>query len=234
MKDKPFHFKQFSVHHHRSSMKIGTDALLLGAWCKVEGKTNILEVGCGCGVISLMLAQRNSQAQILAIDLDLPSVEESNENFDASPWAERLNAQQHNFMEAELTETIDLIVSNPPFFSNALESPKNSRNNARHSVTFDRALFFRKCKEITFDNGKIAIIVPFEDAIVWTKIASEFHLHTNRIMEVKDTKDRDSKRIMIEFGKEQVQLESETLILKENKTFSRDYVQLLNEFQIIF
>jgi len=215
-------------------MKVGTDALLLGAWCNVEDKANILEVGCGCGVISLMLAQRNSQSKFFAVDIDLLSVAEANENFKNSPWAERLTAKQVDFMELKKTETWDLIVCNPPFFSNALESPKDSRNNARHLVKFDRLLFFRKCQEVTNDNGIITIIVPFEDASSWMNIAAEFAWFPVSTVEVKDTIDKPSKRMIIEFGKAQVRLESDTLILKENKAFSKEYIQMLKEFQIIF
>ena len=112
--DKPFRFKQFTVQHQRSSMKVGTDAVLLGAWCELNGAQRVLDVGTGCGVIALMVAQRNADATILAIDIDPASVNEAQENFDASPWAERLHACRHDFNDLTDDEGFDLIVTNPP------------------------------------------------------------------------------------------------------------------------
>ena len=234
MKDKPFQFKQFSVYHHRSSMKVGTDALLLGAWCGVENATHILEIGCGCGVISLMLAQRNSKAHILAIDIDLFSVEQANENFRSSPWADRLKATGQDFMEFDLTEHFDLMVCNPPFFYQSLESPLYPRNNARHMNKFDRALFFKKCHESSQPNSRIALIIPFVDYEQWIHFAAQYFWYPSKSLQVKDTVNKPSKRILIEFGKKKNCIQIETLIIKENKAFSPQYEQMLKHYQIIF
>lgn len=93
--NRPFRFKQFEVFHHRSSMKIGVDAVILGSWADFQYATSILDAGCGCGVISLMAAQRNKDAKVFAIDIDAESVDESNANFSTSPWCDRrrLNCQ---------------------------------------------------------------------------------------------------------------------------------------------
>lgn len=234
MKDKPFHFKQFSVQHHRSSMKVGTDALLLGAWCEVVGKQYILEVGCGCGVISLMLAQRNADAHILAIDIDAPSIEEAQENFSNSIWSDRLKTQQLNFMEDGFPASFDLIVCNPPFFLHSLASPNESRNKARHLGDFDRLIFFKNCQDLSTTKGTIALIVPFEDTNEWSEAADQNAWYPTKRIEVKDTIDKPSKRMLIEFRKHKMHVKNSTLILKDNKGFSGDYAQLLKEFQIIF
>lgn len=234
MKDKPFHFKQFSVHHHLSSMKVGTDALLLGAWCDTADKKNILEVGCGCGVISLMLAQRNSQANIMSIDIDAPSVDEAQSNFILSPWANRLNAQKIDFNELNYHSHFDLIVSNPPFFHNALHSPVESRNNARHLLTFNRSLFFKKCNSISTYNGTIALIVPFDDKINWNDAAAANNWYPIKILMVKDTELKPNKRILIVYSKAELPIELDSIVLKKNNRFSPDYIRLLGNFQTIF
>ena len=117
-REKIFRFKQFEVVNDRTAMKVGTDGVLLGAWCPVAEARRVLDVGTGCGVIALMVAQRNRQALIEGIDIDQDSIAEARLNFANSPWNNRLTAIEGDFNDMDGDARYDLIVSNPPYFTN--------------------------------------------------------------------------------------------------------------------
>ena len=119
-------------------MKVGTDGVLLGAWCPVSSQASsfkVLDVGTGSGLIALMLAQRLPEAKITAIDIDAGAVEQAAYNFGMSPWADRLNCQQISLQDLEGEGVYDLIVSNPPYFQDSLKNPDSQRAIARHTDT---------------------------------------------------------------------------------------------------
>ena len=122
-REKVFKFKQFAVLNDRTAMKVGTDGVLLGAWCPVEGARRVLDVGTGCGVIALMVAHRNTDAVIDAIDIDHDAIDEATLNFANSPWSERLTAIEGDFNNLNTAVGYDLIVSNPPYFTDSLLPP---------------------------------------------------------------------------------------------------------------
>ena len=113
---RPFHFKHFSLYHHRSTMKVGTDAILLGRWTEVKPTDVVLDIGTGCGLLPLMLSQKGV-AQVDAVDIDKASVEEASVNFESSQWREHLKAYCADIVDFQPNKKYDLIVSNPPFFS---------------------------------------------------------------------------------------------------------------------
>ena len=137
-----FRFKQFTIQHQRSSMKVGTDAVLLGAWCELDGARRVLDVGTGCGVIALMVAQRTTEADIWAIDIDSASVDEARENFLHSPWSDRLQVRQEDFNNLADADGFDLIVTNPPYYNENVLPPDAVRSAARHThaLSFDQLM----------------------------------------------------------------------------------------------
>src|SRR5664279_2325982 len=138
-----FRFRQFSVEDDQSTMRIGTDAILLGAWADPSKAERILDIGTGCGVIALMMAQK-SNARVDAIDINPESVEQACSNFTNSPWRERLTAFHRSFREHAKTAdgAYDIIVTNPPWFTNSLRSNDERRNLARHHEDFDLSGLF--------------------------------------------------------------------------------------------
>ena len=124
-----FQFKQFKVEQGKTAMKVGTDGVLLGAWASVGDAKNILDVGTGTGLIALMLAQRNQNAEISAIDIDRNAVEQAAENAEQSPWSGRISIfeSDYNHFRVGVSCLFDLIVSNPPYFEQSLKSPTKSR-----------------------------------------------------------------------------------------------------------
>ena len=237
MSQSLFKFKRFEMLHGKGSMKIGVDAVLIGAWAG-EGK-NILEVGTGCGVISLILAQRFTEAQILAIDIDIPSVEEASENFSNSPWGERLRSELIKFPEGinSNIEKYDLIISNPPYFRSGITAPLTPRLKARHQDSLSVFTLLDNSPSLLIPGGRLCMIFPveFEDEAI--KFASQKSLVPVRICRVRDNRRRSEKRVMTEFKyleNSEINTKFEYLTLFEDGKPTDDYLKLCKDFYLKF
>ena len=163
-----FRFKQFSLWHHRSAMKVGVDGVLIGCWADVAEAHSILDVGTGCGLIALIMAQRQPKAHVVGVDIDLASFEEASENAKASPWSERINMIHGSFPEsvasliAEINGKFDMIVSNPPYFDSGLHDIVTPRERARHQGDLSPYSLLKYSKAFLNLNGSVAMVVPAE------------------------------------------------------------------------
>ena len=155
-----FKFKQFEIHQDRCAMKVGTDGVLLGAWA--PGGKRILDIGSGTGLISLMMAQRCQEAQVIGVDLDAEACDEARENVAASPFADRVSIACCRLQDYESAEKVDAIVSNPPFFLNSLKNPDSKRSMARHADSLPFRDLFLGVKRLLSEEGVFSVIVPSE------------------------------------------------------------------------
>jgi len=156
-----FRFKQFGINHQKSTIKVGTDAILLGALTETKNAKSILDIGTGCGVIALMLAQK-SLAIITAIDIDKESIDEATDNFEKSPWQSRLNAFNYNLADFanNCNTKFDLIVTNPPYFSEKTKSHSVQRNLARNNESLEFSDLCKSVKKLLAENGSFWLILP--------------------------------------------------------------------------
>ena len=233
---KPFKFKQFLINQDRCAMKIGTDGVLLGAWATIENKPNsILDIGAGTGLLSLMLAQRSLAENIEAIEIDENAFEQCVENFEASPWANRLfcyHAGLDEFIE-EIEEPYDLVISNPPFYSEDVSSRNTSRDAARQnqSLPFDELL--EGVSKLLSSDGVFATIIPFKEESHFIALAASFGLFPCRILRVKGNSESEVKRSLMEFSfKERGISEDELTIEIKRHQYTKDYINLTNQFYL--
>lgn len=162
-REQVFRFKQFSVANRLAAMKVGTDGVLLGAWCDVTGCTKVLDVGTGSGVIALMIAQRCPQADITGIEVQHEAAVEATENVAASPWRDRVRVMEADFNSAAVDGTLsryDLIVSNPPYFTTDVKSPLAARAAARHGDGLGFGDILRNAPSLLAPGGRIALVSP--------------------------------------------------------------------------
>ena len=215
-------------------MKVGTDGVLLGAWADCDGAKRILDIGTGTGVIALMLAQRNSQAEILAVEIDETATQRARANFDASPWAERLEVEQTAVQQYSPSDKFDLVISNPPYFVDSLQCPDAKRTTARHTqdLTFEE-LDKAVCRLLA-DSGRFALILPTAEFYKYLAIT---RLHLVRRCDMHPTTGAAVKRVMAEFARsknEEFALENITIEKAQRGDYTDEYRALTKDFYLKF
>lgn len=219
-------------------MKVGVDAVLLGAWTHIP-KGDVLEVGTGCGVIPLILAQRNNEINIEAIDIDEESVEEAAENFKNSPWKERLFVYNKDFenLRKRKHKRYDLIISNPPYFKSGILNPGTRREKARHQDTLSVFSLISSCETLLKENGKLSMIFPMEFREEVAEYIQNHRMEILRECRVRDNKNRLEKRIMLEIGFFRQRSDKEEvrhLTLFEDGEPSQEYKELCKDLYLKF
>lgn len=200
-----FEFKKFTVHQDRCAMKVGTDGVLLGAWIPLEHDPyNILDIGSGTGLIALMLAQRCKADQIDALEIDADAYEQCVENFENSPWNDRLfcfHTSLDDFMEELQDETYDLIVSNPPFYAEEVSSGNDSRDRARQNQSLPFEDLCEAAGLLLTEHGLFAVVIPKKEEERFVQLAAENELYPSKITRVKGTPESEIKRSLLAFGR---------------------------------
>ena len=233
---KPFRFKHFSIYQEFAAMKIGTDGILLGAWVNCQNCTYILDIGTGTGVIALMMAQRNENASIDAIEIDENSIKDASMNFNNSTWTNRLNLIHHDVTSFRTAKNYDLIVCNPPFFNNSLKPNDNSRALARHNDKLNITEIAKFSTQKISDKGRVCLILPISSLEEVKLIFAKFQLELIRICFVKPKPHKQPHRILLEFGKQKQSLQKETITIENEgrHNYTEDYKNLTREFYTIF
>jgi tRNA1Val (adenine37-N6)-methyltransferase len=232
-----FQFKQFAVNQDQCAMKIGTDGVLLGAWAPIDTRPNsILDIGTGTGIIALMLAQRCDAQQIDALEIDENAYEQAVDNFESSPWSDRLfcfHAGLDEFVE-EPEDEYDLIVSNPPFYVEDYRSENHQRDLAR----FQEAMPFEDLVEaaslLLSENGVFAVIIPFKEEENFLELAKEYELFPIKITRVKGTHETQIVRSLLAFRRyELAVLTADELVIEINRhEYTDDYIALTKDFYL--
>lgn len=229
-----FVFRHFRILHGNSTMKVGTDAVLVGALTKIHPSVRtILDVGTGCGIIALMLAQR-SNAEIVAIDIDKPSVEEATINFRNSPWPDRLKPVLAAFQYFSSTSETryDLIVSNPPFFQDCQLPLRESLSIAKHNKRLNFEELLQGAERLLNDDGSISLILPVNELKSFLEKAGDCSFFPNEIIEIVPIKGKPVNRILLTVKrKKSPNPLIQTLTLRNNDgKFSDDYKMLTKDF----
>lgn len=232
-----FQFKQFSINQDKTAMKVGTDGVLLGAWAPIASPIySILDIGAGTGLIALMLGQRSNAEQIDAIEIDENAYLQCVENFEQSPWAERLFCYHAGLDELieDPEDEYDLIVCNPPFYSEDYKTPHESRNIARFQDSLPFEELLEAADLLLSENGILAVIIPFKEENNFIKIAKEFELYPQKITHVKGTPETEIKRSLMTFARNQNStpaVDEITIEITRHK-YTDGYKELTKDFYI--
>lgn len=227
-----FQFKQFTIHHDRCAMKVGTDGVLLGAWAPVGAGMKVLDIGAGSGLIALMLAQRGASS-VTAVELDVHAAEQARENVASSPYADRVEVVQSDILHFHATEQFDLIVSNPPFFDFSLQSPDQKRTMARHtdSLSYDDLLI--KSAQLLSPAGKISLIVPSDLEQKLDSIAQLAGLFAFRKTYVIPKPYASPKRLLVTYSNVSGNLVSDELVIElARHQYTDDFKALTRDFYL--
>lgn len=230
-----FQFKQFVVSDEHCALKVGTDGVLIGAWCDVEGVRHVLDVGTGCGVIALMVAQRNANAEVDAIEIDSGAAADAQHNFLQSPWQNRLHLVKDDFNEFKSEKQYDLIVSNPPFFSGGILPSDKSKTVARHDDSLSYHQLISGAAKLLSDNGKLAFIAPsrYEKEIV--ESATFNSMNICRMVGVKTTPTKSVTRHLWELSRQLCPMQRSTIVIRDaDGSYTSQYRELCADFYLEF
>ena len=202
--NRRFDFKEFSVFDNECAMKIGTDALILGSWCSVEGVYDAVDFGTGSGIIAFMVAQRAAGAKVVGVELEPKAFEQSVQNAACIPFADRLKmfgqSVQDFALKAEFSEAFDLVVSNPPYFHGKPKSPIHARNLARHDDSLSLTALLNSARQVLKPQGRFAVVWPMErkEELLLEAEGNGFQLM--RICEIAGTPMHDPVRFVSEWS----------------------------------
>ena len=232
MSNDIFRFKQFSVRHNRCAMKVGTDGVLLGAWGSVEGK-RILDIGTGTGLIALMAAQRNPEADVLGIDIDELAVAQARENVAESPFNRRIECILQDVLTFESEAPFDAILCNPPFFTEDTLPDNRSRALARNNKCLPFPQLIKKVAVLLAENGTFSLIVPSGLAQEIVGLCMENGLHLIRRCQIHTTARKPPRRTLLEFSRQNRSCEMLTLrLVADDGTRSQQYQELTKDFYL--
>lgn len=233
-----FTFKQFHIHHDNCEMKVGTDGVLLGAWCKISPQSKqILDLGTGTGLIAIMLAQRTQhlQSQIHAIELEPLAYAQAKENMRSSPWAERLFIYQRDIRDftQKCGQKFDLIVSNPPYFTTGCHCRNEKRTLARYQQNshFEWLMMAEKCLS---DNGVIQFIVPYSEGLqLLTSLKKQTALYCTQYCEVITKQGKAPQRLLLHFSRTNIAQEQTRLtIYNKQNQYHQQFIEITKEFYL--
>ena len=232
-----FQFKKFAVEQDRCAMKIGTDGVLLGAWAPIDNNPfSILDIGTGTGIIALMLAQRSGATQIDALEIDEDAYEQATDNFENSPWNDRLfcfHAALDEFIE-EPEDEYDLIISNPPFYTEDYKSDNEQRDLARFSDAMPFEDLIEAADLLLSENGIFAVIIPFKEEERFIDLCAEVELFPVKATRVKGSPTTPIVRSLLAFKRYELSvLEADELIIEINRhEYTDEYIELTKDFYL--
>lgn len=236
MSSKPFVFKKFKISQDQCAMKVGTDSVLLGAWTPIENNPfSILDIGAGTGVLSLMMAQRSNAELIDALEIDDKAYEQCVDNFEQSPWGDRLfcyHASLNEFVE-EVEEKYDLIICNPPFYSEDYKTDNSQRDLARFQDAMPFEHLILSVSKLLSKNGTFSVVIPFKETDQFIAIALAYKFFPNRILQVKGSPTSKTKRSLIQFSFFEKHMYEHFLTIETSRhKYSTAYINLTKDFYL--
>jgi tRNA1Val (adenine37-N6)-methyltransferase len=236
MANNYFSFKQFTVYQDKCAFKVGTDGVLLGACSDVSETKRILDIGTGTGLIALMLAQR-SEADIVALEPDKRSFMQACSNVENSKWKARIrviNTTLQNYDPDFLK--FDLIVTNPPFFSDSLKNPDHKKATTRHYDLLKNDDLLKGVSRLKAEGGRLQVIMPYAEGNILIAEAQAYGLYCNNILKVRPTPESGIRRLILTFSKERIKPSERFLTIERGRRheFTEEYRSLTKDFYLKF
>lgn len=239
-----FQFKQFSVRHDRCAMKVGTDSILFGAWANIDQVRSVLDMGCGSGLLALMIAQRltqrltesDSDYQITAIEIELNAAQQAKENAQQSPWTQRIRVVNRDLITFAANGQLrfDLIIANPPYFETGVDCRDDMRETARYINTSSGHLqWLQLAEKMLNPQGRIAFVLPYVAAENLLQQLEQTALYCNRRTEVITKQGKAPQRLLLEFSfNESAVQENQIVVYQPDNQYHPDFIALTRDFYL--
>lgn len=238
MSRAPFRFKQFAISAHDAGMAVSTDGVLLGAWNSLSCVESVLDIGTGTGLLTLMTAQRNAHAAIVAIDIEPTSIQAATTNIAMSPWSKRIELYQQDVMALTLPALslpnagVDCIICNPPYFDAGESSKNKARASARHTIALSHTHLALACQRLLNEQGHASFILPHNEGLRFIDNLKDTGMSLSRITYVKTTPTKPVSRLLIECTKQAVKTIESQLIIQENGHYTDAFIDLTRAFYL--
>lgn len=234
---RPFFFKKFGMFHHRSTMRVGTDAVLFAQWVEVMSSDNALDVGTGSGVIPLILAQKGV-GSVDAVELDSDSYEEAGLNFNISVYSDKLSVVQSDVRTYadNIEKKYDLIVSNPPYYASDVKPIKEKKVMARHVSTLSFKDLLVAAKKMMKDDARFALVLPFYESRLFIKEAESLGFYLQKEFLISPIEGKDPNRVNMQFVLNKVEnVETEFFTIRnKDYSYTEEYKEFLKDFYLDF
>jgi tRNA1Val (adenine37-N6)-methyltransferase len=229
-----FKFKQFTIHQDKTAMKIGTDSILFGSWLETNSSCkSILDIGTGTGLLTLMMAQKNENVKITALEIDEDAYSQAQGNIANSKWGDRIDLVHTNANLWCSDKKYDLLLSNPPYFSNSLNSSQTTRNEARHQVSFKIEDLLSLWGKFGSENSELACVLPNNQAELLIGLAlKEFYFLKKQTLVRSNKKSKVIRQLLL-FSKEKTPtIKSELSIYTLDRQYTKVYIELTKDFYL--
>ena len=234
---RPFFFKKFGMFHHRSTMRIGTDAVLFAQWVGVSSSDNVLDIGTGSGIIPMILSQKGA-GSVDAVELDADSYEEAKLNFSISAWNEKLNVFNTDVrvFADETDKKYDLIVSNPPFYASDVKPIKEKKVMARHVSRLSFKDLLLSAKKMMKEDSRFALVLPFYESRLFIKEAEQLGFYFQKEMHIIPIEGKDANRVNMQFVLNKIDsVETECLTIRnKDYSYTEEYREFLKDYYLDF
>ncbi len=234
MKKEYFHFQKFSLLQKKEVMKVGTDGLLLGAFASLVKAGYILDIGTGSGIIALMVAQKQPDARITAMDISQKSFLLASENIKNSPFAERIETVHADFKlyAKNTSQKFDHIICNPPFFRNSLLPKTKGLQTAKHSISLSYSELTEAAVKLLNTNTLLSVVIPFDDENLFIDTARKVNFFPRKICRVRPVPHKPYARSLISFGLNQTNIHESEIVIESGgrHVYSDEYKNLTQDF----
>lgn len=231
-KTKGFKFKQFEINGGQCGMPVSTDGVLLGAWIDLKNVTRVLDIGTGTGLLALMCAQRQLNAEVLAIDIDEHAAATARLNAEHSPWTTRIRIERADILTFSFTDSFDAIICNPPYFNSGEQSLTQQRATARHTDSLSHEALLDRCQTLLQEQGRASFILPIAEGQAFIALAQKLNFHCTRLCEVKPTEAKTENRLLIELRKQYIECQHQQLTIRDKLEYSEDFIALTKDFYL--
>ncbi len=232
-KTKGFQFKQFTIFDGHAGMPVSTDGVLLGAWAQYSDSTDILDIGTGTGLLSLMVAQRYAKARITSIDIDDIAIQDASHNISHSPWSQRVSLLHGDVLTTSFSHSFSGIICNPPYFNSGEQAQNQHRATARHTDTLSHQQLLATCFNLLTNDGEASFVLPKVEGEQCIALAKQQGWHLSRVCYVQSTKTKPCHRLLFTVTKQPTTLISEHLVIhSDTGGYSKDFIALTKDFYL--